>query len=88
MNVIPLPRSGADLLAEYQTVLARKNPATVDAYMRALRQLTGWLAERPGAGGRFFPEQFTRTAMEGTAAGEAVCPGLLPAGRPGCPGPR
>jgi hypothetical protein len=64
MNVIPLPRSGADLLAEYKQVLASKNPATADAYMRALRQLITWLGERPRAGGRFVPEQFTRTAME------------------------
>jgi site-specific recombinase XerD len=64
VNVIPLPLSGADLLAEYQQVLSNKNPATADAYMRALRQLTTWLRERPGAGGRFVPEQFTRTALE------------------------
>ena len=37
---------------------------TVDAYGRILRQLTQWIAARPGNGGRFRPEAFTRTALE------------------------
>jgi site-specific recombinase XerD len=63
MNVVPL-RAEVDFVNEYAQTIAAKNPATVDAYMRAIRQFTTWLQDRPGAGGRFVPDHFTRTAVE------------------------
>ena len=48
----------------YVAALAGKADGTVDAYARILRQLTRWIAARPGNGGRFRPESFTRTALE------------------------
>jgi len=53
-----------ELLTAYQATLRSKAPGTVDGYMRALRQLTAWIAERPGSAGAFRPEFFTRTALE------------------------
>ncbi len=32
-------------------------------YQRILRQITGWIAERPGNGGAFQAEQLTQTAL-------------------------
>jgi site-specific recombinase XerD len=65
-KVIPFPQSGAEIwIDEYhQTRLAQKDSATVDAYMRILRQFTGWVAECPGHGNHFEPEQLTTTAVE------------------------
>jgi len=52
------------LLEEYVATLAGKADGTIDAYARILRQLTQWIARRPGNGGRFWPDVFTRTALE------------------------
>ena len=52
------------LVEDYVATLAGKAEGTIDAYARILRQLTGWLAQRPGHGGHFRPEAFTRTALE------------------------
>ena len=52
------------LVDEYVATLAGKADGTVDAYARILRQLTHWIAARPGNGGGFQPEAFTRTALE------------------------
>jgi site-specific recombinase XerD len=49
---------------EYVATLSGKADGTVDAYARILRQLTQWIATRPGNGARFQPEAFTRTALE------------------------
>jgi site-specific recombinase XerD len=54
----------AELAEEYIATLAGKAAGTVDAYGRILRQLTQWIAARPGNGGCFRPEAFTRTALE------------------------
>src|SRR6266545_1823326 len=43
--------------------LRGKATGTTDAYLRVLRQLLAWLAERPG-GDPFDPRQLTRTAVE------------------------
>ena len=40
---------------DYLTTLAGKADVTVDAYGRILRQLTTWLAGRPGSGGVLAP---------------------------------
>lgn len=65
-QVVPFPLSGAEIwIDEYhQTRLAQKDAATVDAYLRILRQFTEWVAERPGHGKRFEPGQLTATAVE------------------------
>jgi site-specific recombinase XerD len=52
------------LVGEYLTSLSGKALGTRDAYHRALRQFTDWVAERPGSQGAFHPDQFTRTAVE------------------------
>lgn len=51
------------LLQAYEQSLAGKANGTLDAYMRTVRQLTAWVADRPGNGGRFQPQQLTRTAI-------------------------
>src|SRR5437763_15576241 len=43
---------------------ARCGEATVDAYVRILRQFTVWVAKLPGQGGQFVPSQLTQTAVE------------------------
>ncbi|MDQ2827761.1 MAG: tyrosine-type recombinase/integrase [Chloroflexota bacterium] len=53
-----------ELVEEYVATLAGKAAGTVDAYGRTLRHLTQWIAARPGNGGHFRPETFTRTALE------------------------
>ncbi len=65
-KVVLFPLSGAEIwIDEYhQTRLAQKDAATVDAYLRILRQFTEWVAERPGHGKRFEPDQLTATAVE------------------------
>lgn len=52
------------LLEEYHASLAAKAPGTVDAYLRAVRQLLDWIAARPGNAGDFHPEFLTKTAVE------------------------
>ena len=51
-KVIPFPQSGAEVWIDgyHQVRLAQKDAATVDAYLRILRQFTGWLVERRGMG--------------------------------------
>jgi site-specific recombinase XerD len=64
--VIPFPQSGAEAWIEgyRQARLAQKDAATVDAYLRILRQCTQWIAERPGHGRHFEPTQLTQTSVE------------------------
>jgi site-specific recombinase XerD len=65
-KVIPFPQSGAEgwIDGYHQAKLAQKDAATVDAYLRILRQFTEWVAERPGHGRHFEPGQLTTTAVE------------------------
>lgn len=51
------------LLDEYVQEIGGKAPGTVDVYQRILRDLTIWLAERPGNQAGFLPEQLTQTAL-------------------------
>ncbi|MEC2277225.1 hypothetical protein ACPCXE_06365 [Bacillus velezensis] len=46
-NLIQLRRK-KDLIEEYAESLSGKSDKTVDAYIRAVRQLTEWIAGRPG----------------------------------------
>ena len=50
--------------AYHQARLLQKDEATVDAYLRILRQFTAWVIARPGHGKQFRPEQLTRTVVE------------------------
>jgi site-specific recombinase XerD len=61
--LVALPQSDV-LVEEYVATLAGKAEGTIDAYERILRQLTLWIAQRPGHGGCFRPAVFTRTALE------------------------
>src|SRR6266699_2112509 len=65
-KVIPFPQSGAEVWIEgyRQARLVQKDDATVDAYLRILRQCTQWIAERPGHGRHFEPTQLTQTSVE------------------------
>lgn len=50
------------LLDAYAREIGGKASGTVDVYQRILRDLTAWLAERPGNRTGFQPEQLTQTA--------------------------
>jgi site-specific recombinase XerD len=65
-KILPFPQSGAEVwIDEYhQAKLARKDAATVDAYLRILRQWTSWVVERPGHRRHFEPDQLTQTSVE------------------------
>src|SRR2546426_2697695 len=52
------------LLEEYEQFLSGKAQGTTDAYLRTVRHLIGWLAQRPGNEGQFQPAQLTQTAVE------------------------
>jgi site-specific recombinase XerD len=56
---------GADykLLQEYEHFLAGKAEGTIEAYLRTVRHVMGWVAARPGNGSHFQPHQLTKTAV-------------------------
>lgn len=66
-NIVPFPQLGNEEWIEsyHQGCLTKLNEATVDAYLRILRQFTEWVATRPGHGKQFQPEQLTTTVVEG-----------------------
>ncbi len=61
--MVPEPPPPDDLIAAYMLTQRSKAPGTIDVYGRILRQITAWLAERPGSGGRFQPEHLTAAAL-------------------------
>src|SRR5207237_2109217 len=66
-NIISFPQAGTSVwnLGYQQDCLdARCGEATVDAYVRILRQFTVWVAKLPGQGGQFVPSQLTQTSVE------------------------
>src|SRR2546429_8728211 len=65
-NRVPFPHVGtaAWILGYQQDCLMQKDEATVDAYLRILRQFTAWVTKLPGQGGHFVPSQLTTTAVE------------------------
>ena len=65
-NMIAFPQLDAKVWIEsyQQDCLMQKDEATVDAYVRILRQFTAWVAKLPGQGGQFVPSQLTATAVE------------------------
>lgn len=48
-NIVPFPQSGSEQwITEYQqTCLSKRDEATIDAYVRILRQFTEWIAKLP-----------------------------------------
>jgi len=52
------------LLQEYEHFISNKAEGTIDAYVRTTRQVMEWVAQRPGNGGHFHPQQLTKTAVE------------------------
>jgi site-specific recombinase XerD len=52
------------LVGEYEQYLSGKAEGTTDAYLRTVRHLMGWLAQRPDNEGQFQPRQLTKTAVE------------------------
>src|SRR5438105_13368641 len=54
----------AALLSEYEQFLSGKAQGTMAAYLRTVRHLIGWVAQRPGNEGLFQPPQLTHTAVE------------------------
>lgn len=63
--VTPLPaRAIEDWLTDYRLALAGKDVATIDAYLRVIRQFACWFASRPGNDGQFYPQAITRTAVD------------------------
>ncbi len=66
-NMVAFPHAGTSVWIDgYQQdcLDARCGEATVDAYVRILRQFTAWVAKLPGQGGQFVPSQLTTTAVE------------------------
>ena len=66
-NMVAFPQAGTSVWIDgYQQdcLDARCGEATVDAYVRILRQFTAWVAKLPGQGGQFVPSQLTTTAVE------------------------
>ena len=52
------------LLSEYEQYLSGKADGTTALYLRSIRHLIAWLAQCPGNGGHFQPQQLTKTAVE------------------------
>jgi site-specific recombinase XerD len=67
LNIVPFPDSGNEewTLSYHQAGLIKLNEATIDAYLRILRQFTQWVAKRPGHAKHFQPQQLTATVVEG-----------------------
>src|SRR5947209_3027582 len=66
-NIVSFPQFGTNDWIEgyHQVRLTKLDEATIDAYLRILRQFTEWVAKRPGHGKHFEPEQLTTTVVEG-----------------------
>ena len=66
-NIVPFPPHGNEEWIEsyHQTCLTKLDEATIDAYLRILRQFTEWVARRPGHAKHFQPDQLTVTVVEG-----------------------
>src|SRR5437016_5419767 len=52
------------LINEYEQYLVGKAEGTIDAYLRTVRHMIGWVAQLPGNAGKFQPRQLTQTAVE------------------------
>src|SRR2546429_2402103 len=66
---MPSPEKNAieevrSLVGGYEQFLSGKAEGTTDAYLRTVRHLIGWVAQRPGNEGQFQPSQLTQTTVE------------------------
>src|SRR5215472_8100596 len=52
------------LLSEYEQYLSGKADGTTALYIRSIQHVIAWLAQCPGNGGHFQPQQLTKTAVE------------------------
>lgn len=66
-NIVHFPNSANEewIGSYHQACLTKLDEATIDAYLRILRQFTAWVAKRPGYAKHFQPEQLTTTVVEG-----------------------
>ena len=66
-NLVSLPSLGNQKWIEsyQQACLSKRNDATIDAYVRILRQFTEWATKRPGHKKHFLPEYLPTTVAEG-----------------------
>jgi site-specific recombinase XerD len=66
-HIVPFPPHGNEEWIEgyHQACLTKLDEATVDVYLRILRQFTQWVAWRPGHAKHFQPDQLTVTVVEG-----------------------
>jgi site-specific recombinase XerD len=66
-HIVPFPHPGNEEWIEgyHQACLTKLDEATIDAYLRILRQFTQWVAGRPGHAKHFQPDQLTMTVVEG-----------------------
>jgi site-specific recombinase XerD len=64
---VPFPHIGNEEWIEgyHQACLTKLDEATIDAYLRILRQFTEWVTGRPGHAKHFQPDQLTMTVVEG-----------------------
>ena len=63
--MLPFAHNASNLWIEgyARAELSGKNEATLDAYLRILRQVTAWVAQLPGSEGHFHPTFLTKTAF-------------------------
>ena len=64
-KILFLPQTATNPWIEnsYHAELSEKNEATIDAYLRVLRQVTEWVAQLPGSEGIIHPSFLTKTAF-------------------------
>ena len=55
--------SGAEIFADFLTILEARNPATRGISGRTLYRMANWTAHRSGNGEAFSPKVLTRTAL-------------------------
>src|SRR5450755_3927433 len=58
------PTTNEELLREYERFLSGKAEGTIEAYLYTIGHLMEWIAERPGHGYHFLPQQLTKTVVE------------------------
>lgn len=58
------PPTDENLLQEYEQFLSGKAKGTIEAYLHTVRHVMAWIADRPGHGYHFLPQQLTKTAVE------------------------
>jgi site-specific recombinase XerD len=65
-NIVAFPQMDTSVWIDgyQQDYLTQKGEATMDAYVRILRQFTAWVAKLQGHGRQFVPSQLTTTAVE------------------------